>query len=169
MLEEIEAAKNQIEDVITNGSRGLPPLFVRLSFHDCVGGCDGCLDLTNPDNNGLNFAIDALNGVVDEFSDSEWLTRADIWVLAGLTAAEVTQPTNNGGNNNDNIFGPVVPFDMQFVGRPVCIGGDTEDGPDRELPSAHLATNQVIDFFDTAFEFTPRETVAIMGSHVLYV
>jgi hypothetical protein len=169
MLEEIEAAKSQIEDVITNGIPGLPPLFVCLSFHDCVGGCDGCIDLTDPDNTGLGFAIHALNGVVDEFSDSEWLTRADIWVLAGLTAAEVTQPTNNGGNNNDNIFGPVVPFDMQFVGRPVCIGGDTEAGPDRELPSAHLATNQVIDFFDTSFEFTPRETVAIMGSHVLYV
>ena len=26
---------------------------VRLSFHDCVGGCDGCLNTDNEDNAGL--------------------------------------------------------------------------------------------------------------------
>ena len=27
--------------------------FIRLSFHDCVGGCDGCLNLNNPSNAGM--------------------------------------------------------------------------------------------------------------------
>ena len=25
----------------------------RLAFHDCVGGCNGCININNPDNNGL--------------------------------------------------------------------------------------------------------------------
>jgi len=25
---------------------------VRLSFHDCVGGCDGCINKDNPENAG---------------------------------------------------------------------------------------------------------------------
>eukprot|EP00662_Eupelagonemidae_sp_cell21_P021244 gene21244-10389_t len=31
------------------------PLLVRLAFHDCVGvgGCDGCLDMSDPENAGL--------------------------------------------------------------------------------------------------------------------
>ena len=33
---------------------------VRLSFHDCVGGCDGCMNLDHPDNNGLEYATEAL-------------------------------------------------------------------------------------------------------------
>ena len=28
------------------------PQIVRMAFHDCVGGCDGCLDLKNPSNRG---------------------------------------------------------------------------------------------------------------------
>ena len=34
-------------------SRKLPKL-VQLGFHTCVGGCDGCLDLSNPDNKGMH-------------------------------------------------------------------------------------------------------------------
>ena len=29
------------------------PAMVRLTFHDCVGGCDGCLNVNDPDNAGL--------------------------------------------------------------------------------------------------------------------
>ena len=47
--------------MILNYPEVLNPIFVffaedalrRLAFHDCVGGCNGCLDTTNPDNNGL--------------------------------------------------------------------------------------------------------------------
>ena len=31
----------------------MAPKAVRLSFHDCIGGCNGCLDLTNGNNAGL--------------------------------------------------------------------------------------------------------------------
>ena len=28
------------------------PGFIRLAFHDCIGGCNGCIDLLNPSNKG---------------------------------------------------------------------------------------------------------------------
>ena len=30
---------------------------LRLTFHDCVGGCDGCINIDNPHNAGLQDAI----------------------------------------------------------------------------------------------------------------
>ena len=30
---------------------------VRLTFHDCVGGCDGCLNVNDPDNAGLEVRV----------------------------------------------------------------------------------------------------------------
>jgi len=31
------------------------PGFVRLAFHDCVGGCNGCIDLAAPANKGNTY------------------------------------------------------------------------------------------------------------------
>ena len=33
---------------------------IRLGFHDCVGGCDGCLNLNNADNAGLSGIVATL-------------------------------------------------------------------------------------------------------------
>lgn len=35
-----------------NGTTSFNAGFIRLAFHDCVGGCDGCLNLRNPSNAG---------------------------------------------------------------------------------------------------------------------
>ena len=61
-------------------------LFIPISaFHDCVSpSCDGCLNMANEDNAGLQRAIDSLEIVkgkaVDEGIE---VTRADLWALAG--------------------------------------------------------------------------------------
>ena len=34
---------------------------IRLVLHDCVTHCDGCLDLNNPDNNGLSEIYQEVN------------------------------------------------------------------------------------------------------------
>jgi hypothetical protein len=49
-------ARSEIGDLITSKQK-LAQKFVRLGFPDCVGACDGCVDLTNPDNNGLDIPI----------------------------------------------------------------------------------------------------------------
>lgn len=126
---------------------------IRLSFHDCVGGCDGCVDVNNPSNFGLRETMEALQPIADRFSGI--LTRADIWVLAGLTAAEQSLPS-----------GVFLPFDMTFVGRPVC--DDEFGGPDRVLPDTSITTNELLDFFQSNFGFDDAETTAIMGAHTLY-
>ena len=165
----IEAAKSSIESLIEDEPQ-LSPKFVRLGFHDCVGGCDGCVDLEEPDNNGLEVPIAALDSVVDEFIGSG-MSRADIWALAALVGAEVAQPNNQAAIN----------FPMMWVGRVDCenTGNDCLDGnnnpvpcsavrgPHRVLPPMDLNTTGVTHFFSQTFGFTPRETVALMGAHTI--
>ncbi|KAL9185694.1 hypothetical protein ACHAXT_003471, partial [Thalassiosira profunda] len=166
----LDAARERIGDLI-QAEPALAAKFVRHSFHDCVGGCDGCVDLLNGDNNGLDIVIDALEPVVDMFA--RWgVTRADIWVLAGLEGARSSQ--NAGADNRD--------FDMDWYGRPTCetMGYDPSDcsensctsrrgpnGANHQLPSPNLSNHGLLQYFSDAFGFDARQTVAIMGAHSL--
>lgn len=142
--------------------------FVRHGFHDCVGGCDGCVDMTNGDNAGLDVPIAALEPVVDMFSHFG-VTRADIWVLAALEGVSGSLPDEDAANYE---------FAMEWIGRPTCEDANTdaecvEDtctqdrGPDRILPSPSLDTHDLLEYFSTEFGFDERDTVAIMGAHTL--
>jgi hypothetical protein len=74
----IQAAMTAILNVArANNGRLSRPKFVRLGFHDCVGGCDGCVDLGNPDIFGLEEPIDALASVVAAHTSDGGLTRAE--------------------------------------------------------------------------------------------
>ena len=69
---------------------------MRLGFHDCVGGgCDGCVDLSSPDNAGLDLPINALPSPScnKTMKAQNWgsVGRADIWALAAHVAADVGQ------------------------------------------------------------------------------
>jgi Peroxidase len=150
----LKLARNDIETIISS-NMGIEAKFVRLVFHDCVGDCDGCVDLTDKNNNGLDIPINALVPTVAKYK--KFLTRGDVWMLAGLVAAEVSQQ------------GTTVSFDMEFVGRPNCAANEPNGGPVRALPSAQFNTAQVLDYFKTNFGFSNRETVAILGAHTLYV
>ena len=71
---------------------------VRLSFHDCVGGCDGCLNIENEDNNGLADLVVALDIVYLENGFNETLSRADHWAIMGIWAVQNTiDNANNAG------------------------------------------------------------------------
>ena len=53
---------------------------VRIAFHDCVGGCDGCINRDNPDNAGP--MLETLT-VVDSIYDSlyrDYMSRADFYI-----------------------------------------------------------------------------------------
>ena len=56
-------------------------------FHDCIGGCDGCLNFDNPDNAGLAVIVEALEKVYLEFSGLD-IARADFWALASTVSVE---------------------------------------------------------------------------------
>ena len=149
----IDAARAEILTIMQADPQ-LGPKFVRLAFHDCVGGlCDGCVDLDNRDNAGLRLPMDALMGVVNFYE--EQLTRADIWVLAALAAADRMQGNAPGR----------VPYPMQYIGRRTC--PDMRGGDDIAMPSNHITTEALLEFFAREFDFSLTETVAIMGAHTL--
>jgi hypothetical protein len=150
--EAIDAAQAEILNIMQEEPR-LGPKFVRLGFHDCVGGCDGCVDMSNPDNAGLDPPIDALLFTVSFYQDQ--LTRADIWALAALTAAEAMQRNAPGR----------MTYNFDYYGRESC--PDERGGPDVQMPSNHISTGDLLDFFADQFDFDPTETVAIMGVHTL--
>ncbi len=157
----VNAAKSDITALITKNKK-LAAKFLRLSFHDCVGGCDGCVDLTDSDNNGLLIPIKALQPVVSAHESSQTgLTRADIWSLAGLVGADVSKPKTSTAS-----------FSFDSVGRVNCENANTVCknklgvqqacnatlGPGRIHPSMNLNSQQVLTFFSSNFGFSTKET-----------
>ena len=47
----------------------------RLAFHDCIGGCDGCLNFNNKDNAGLQEAVNSLETIYIKNSFNTLLSR----------------------------------------------------------------------------------------------
>lgn len=156
LTEMIEAASDDIRDLLQS-QPALGPKFVRLGFHDCVGGCDGCVDMRNADNKGLEVPIAALEAITDRHEDlAIGFSRADIWALAALVGADVAQPSF-----------PTVDFSMEFIGRQNC--PNPTRGPHRELPHADITTKDLFHFFNSEFGFSVKETVALFGAHTLGV
>ncbi|KAG7368377.1 peroxidase [Nitzschia inconspicua] len=163
----IQEARTQILDMI-EADDDLIGKFLRLVFHDCVGGCDGCVDMTNPDHGGLAKPIEVLAPIVDLFAD-QGLTRTDIWMLSALAAIDVALPLDMRDINTD----------LHWIGRRTCEsfgdcghafhGGPTVCtemlGPHREMCHGGSGTATMQKFFEDEFNFTPQQITAIMGAH----
>jgi len=176
-LDAIENAREAIISVTkeftkANGTN-LSAKFLRLAFHDAIGGMDGCVDLSHSDNFGLEIPIDALKPIVKEYSTPETgLSRADIWALSSVTGVEISQ-----------VSSVPLKFPLQYIGRVDCdaptrtepcldsnqneVSCTYDRGPSRPAPSPHLDTTALLHFFRTVFDFSPRQTVVIMGAHTL--
>jgi len=153
----VTEAKSDIASLISSDPL-LAPKFVRMGFHDCVGGCDGCIDLNDPDNKGLDIPINALDSIVQKYTidQTTGLTRSDIFALAALTAADVSQGTVNR-----------VDFPFTWVGRVNCEDITEKRDMRSDMPSPHFNTSGMLNYFNTHFGFDARETVALMGAHTL--
>jgi hypothetical protein len=137
--------------VLIDGDINLAPKFLRLAFHDAVS--LNCLDISNPDNLGLQYPIAALNPVVAHYKGL--LSQADIWVMAAGVACEVT----SGGWK----------FPMYYYGR----GGagvevdECQNVTPLDFPSPDLTTHTLLQYFRETFGFNTRETVVVMGAHTI--
>ena len=166
----IASARRDIERVIES-SPLLVGKFLRLAFHDCVSICDGCVDMSFPDNAGLLMPIDALQPIVDRYS-SQGLSRTDIWMLSAVVAADVAEVDSG------------VDFPFQWIGRKTCEelhDGDCglnsqgnssactpTEGPHRSLCHADTAgTDTINEFMSSAYGFNPQQIAAIMGAHTV--
>mmetsp|Transcript_52473 Transcript_52473/g.127022 ORF Transcript_52473/g.127022 Transcript_52473/m.127022 type:complete len:577 (+) Transcript_52473:23-1753(+) len=148
--------------------------FLRLIFHDCVGGCDGCIDMTNFDNAGLVLPINALRPVVDKYEPTGVLSRTDIWMLSAVVASEVATSA---------VAVEGLEFPFQWVGRRTCEdlnggsncgrGADGTPSPCGPFGGPHRAlchgdidgTTTIQQFMSNEFDFDAQETTAIMGAH----
>ena len=70
-------------------------------FHDCVGGCNGCINFNNPDNNGLSQAVNTLSNLYTRNNfQSYGATLADFWAMAASVAVSAAVRTSNSQRNN---------------------------------------------------------------------
>jgi Peroxidase len=146
------------------------PLLLIIQHGNLHGIMFAQVDLTNGRNNGLEEPINALAPIVKKYKAS--LSRADIWALAAMVASQVSQP-------DDAAF--KVNFDLTEYGRincekqqSICLdlagishGCSATRGPHREMPGSKFNTHEVFDFFKTNYDFSVRESVAIMGGHTI--
>ncbi len=80
--------------------------FLRAAFHDCMGGCDGSINIVNTDNRGLEDFVkkltDAYTAAINPTNINSYkyfsrMSRADFWVLAETRAlAWGIKNANNG-------------------------------------------------------------------------
>lgn len=156
---DIDDVRAEVSKLIKDSERELIPKFLRLGFHDCVGGCNGCVDMTNPDNKGLQEPIDAIYPLVVKFKDS--YSRADIWAMATLVSADLAVVGRSHGYH----------FPMSYIGRTDCEGADAKGvgGPDIAMPKNDLTTHELLAFFRDNFDMDTDETVTIMGAHAVAV
>jgi len=158
----VDTIKKKLRSVVRGSSLATA---VRLSFHDCVGGCDGCLNVENEDNAGLADLVADLDTVYTDNGYNSVLSRADFWALAGIYAVEKTIELNNADCEEDECQVPDSGLVFQW-GRVDCDTAPYTD-VDVGLPSATLDYDNVMSFFATEFEFDANETVALMGAHTL--
>lgn len=167
-LKHMEDAKKEIIGLINNDNT-LAPTFMRLGFHDCIGGCDGCIDIDNHDNAGLSNIIDLLQPIVNRHG-IDGFSRGDIWALAATVGADVSQRSDSRVDMTLKWWGRV---DCEKTGQ-TCKGpnGETvscnsKKGPHHQFPNIHMHTAELYSFFKDGFGFSQRDTVAIMGAHTL--
>jgi len=141
-----------VRDATRNDYRPLLANMVRLAFHYCVGdsGCDGCIDMSHPDNAGLDLSVDYLEDKAPAWLESG-LSKADLYALAAMVAANMA--LGNAGWESD-----LSNFE---IGRTDC---DATEVTNEVFPDSHVSP---FAFFEDNFGFTARETTVIMGAHTL--
>lgn len=141
-----------VRDATRNDYRPLLANVVRLAFHYCVGdsGCDGCIDMSHPDNAGLDLSVDYLEDKAPAWLESG-LSKADLYALAAMVAANMA--LGNAGWESD-----LSNFE---IGRTDC---DATEVTNEVFPDSHVSP---FAFFEDNFGFTARETTVIMGAHTL--
>jgi Peroxidase len=128
------------------------------------------VDLTDIHNRGLEEVIDILNPIVSRHEGN--LTRGDIWSIAALVGAEVSQPDDSHSILDFEFldYGRINCENIQRICRNqdgVSHGCSAKRGPFREIPGVHTTSHDLYAFFKEQFDFDTEETIAIMGAHTI--
>ncbi|CAH1786793.1 unnamed protein product [Owenia fusiformis] len=144
-----------------DGALHFIPGFVRVAFHDCVGGCDGCLNHSDENNAGLSVYVGPLETIYLKYKTL--LSRADFWQLAGITAIE------RSVEKCKDCIKPDLPFE---TGRKDCKDSPNYTGDPRSFPmnAGHGDINNALTFMEEAFGLPrnePELATALIGAHTL--
>ena len=141
---------------------------IRLVFHDCVAGCDGCLNLTNPDNNGLGEIYQEVNMLYDSQFKDTGMSRADFIALQAVVATRVAADKQNCTQLTPNCDNSAKPRPELFIryGRKDCATSPNSTD-DVEFPDPHRGHAHVMEVFRDGMNMTERQVVALIGAHTL--
>jgi len=171
---EMQAMIDHIDDTLAVWDAGPPQLqtnlakIVRLSFHDCVGGCDGAVAMDNPANQGLQIVLDDLQDVVTSLQALTVfpLNRADAWALIEQRTVHFTSSKFGQGAQQGHL-----PYLEYSVGRNVSTAqsihfeGDADDD-EGNFPAGVHNFDQVKAVMEP-FGFSDREITVLLGAHTL--
>ena len=140
---------------------------IRLIFHDCVTGCDGCLDLSNSANFGLAGIFQEVNTLYDnQFADTG-MSRGDFYALAGVVAVReaAAQQDCIVLQQPPNCTKPVPDMTILY-GRKDCATSPNSN-MDFGFPDAHRGLEHVMEVFRDGMGMTERQVVALIGAHTM--
>jgi Peroxidase len=137
-------------------------LAIRLAFHDCVGGCNGCINFNNPDNNGLQPAVSNLTTIYYANGYNKIVSLADFYALAAtVSITNAVQESNYQRSGTLTSPCPVPSFTMQW-GR---IDAKDCSRDNSVLPNPAMTGDAMFAYFANEFGFTKNQVVALMGAH----
>ncbi len=180
LWDDILKLEKALEELIGVDGRFLIPQFVRNSFRDCIGGCDGCINMEEPSNKGLRGTWDFLDTLHRQgmfalcffFSRSpfllffsrvgwEWMSRSDFWATMGTVALRLAAKMQGG----ERPFIPEFPF---YFGRKDCCHSKAPNYDQINIsPNPHGNRQETIGFFKSQFGLSTRQAVALLGGHTL--
>jgi len=139
--------QSSINSLFVSNSDNIPKA-VRLSFHDCVGGCDGCINPNDPGNNGLAGIVQTLEAVYTSYSSL--ITRADFWAAAGHAALLYASPA-----------GAMPPLEF-YWGRVSC-ATSPNSSVIVGLPNPEGDFDEVDRVFVMGMNLTAQQSVVLIG------
>ena len=132
-----------------------------------VIGCDGCIEVANPDNNGLGGIFRELNELYDDELSNSRMSRADFYALAAVVAirdASEEQDCMRIGLE-PNCTKPVPEMRILY-GRKDCATSPNST-MDFGFPDAHGDLEHVMEIFRDGMGMTERQVVALIGAHTM--
>ena len=143
---------------------------IRLVLHDCVTHCDGCLDLNNPDNNGLSEIYQEVNMLYNSQFNNTGMSRADFIALQAVVAARVAADEQSCSQLQlpPNCANSDKPRPELFIryGRKDCATSPSSNN-DFGFPDPHRGHAHVMQVFRDGMNMTERQVVALIGAHTL--
>ena len=121
------------------------------AFHDCNGGCDGCVNLNNPSNAGLAGIIQELDKQYNAGGFS--ISKADFWALMGVAAIGA-----GVDNANEPSFDASAAAVFGGTGRVDCAAQRADNF---DFPSPEMNRAAMMSWFSGRFNFSPDDVSII--------